>query len=467
METMGNSAFLSKKINTELDRLEEVTDIPKMDTSSEKLVVSHYDISLEHISFGYGGRQVIHDISLEIPEHTTCAIVGPSGSGKTTLCNLIARFWDVQEGTVRIGGKNVRDYTADSVLEYISMVFQNVYLFHDSVENNIRFGRPEATREQVIAAAKRACCHDFILSLPDGYDTIIGEGGSTLSGGEKQRISIARAILKDAPIIILDEATSSVDPENEQALLSAIQELTKDKTLISIAHRLSTVRNADQIIVIDQGRIVQRGTHHELLQKEGIYDNLVSDPFIDPLPYCMEAQRLFELYQNCAGRRQIETLLENYVDSMQAVKIGRGHFFFVPRDFAARLQVFEDFVEMLEEHNQLKRPDRDPLEVNSIYVVDDAKQRKKMTAAFYRSVRREIAEYEERVTHLIQSGSQSPKIMDRWVMRIQGLEEKKRNYENILKRELTDLDEEFTSLRYLSDELRIRAAGLRVHQKAA
>ena len=203
-------------------------------------------------------------------------VIGGSGSGKTTLCNLIARFWDVQEGTVRIGGKNVRDYTADSVLEYISMVFQNVYLFHDSVENNIRFGRPEATHEQVVAAAKRACCHDFILSLPEGYDTIIGEGGSTLSGGEKQRISIARAILKDAPIIILDEATSSVDPENEQALLSAIQELTKDKTLISIAHRLSTVRNADQIIVIDQGRIVQRGTHHELLQKEGIYQRFLT-----------------------------------------------------------------------------------------------------------------------------------------------------------------------------------------------
>ena len=238
--------------------------------------MSHYDISLEHISFGYGGRQEIHDISLEIPEHTTCAIVGPSGSGKTTLCNLIARFWDVQEGTVRIGGKDVRDYTADSVLEYISMVFQNVYLFHDSVENNIRFGRPEATHEQVVAAAKRACCHDFILSLPEGYDTIIGEGGSTLSGGEKQRISIARAILKDAPIIILDEATSSVDPENEQALLSAIQELTKDKTLISIAHRLSTVRNADQIIVIDQGRVVQQGKHNELLQKDGIYRKFLS-----------------------------------------------------------------------------------------------------------------------------------------------------------------------------------------------
>ena len=274
LETMGNSAFLSKRINTELDRLEKVTDIPKMDTSAEKLAVSHFDISLEHISFGY--RRVIHDISLKIPEHTTCAIVGPSGSGKTTLCNLIARFWDVQEGAVRIGGENVRDYTADSVLEHISMVFQNVYLFHDSVENNIRFGRPEATHEQVVEAAKRACCHGFILSLPNGYDTIIGEGGSTLSGGEKQRISIARAILKDAPIVILDEATSSVDPENEQALLTAIQELTKDKTLISIAHRLSTVRNADQIVVIDQGRIVQQGKHTDLLQKDGVYRKFLS-----------------------------------------------------------------------------------------------------------------------------------------------------------------------------------------------
>lgn len=170
----------------------------------------------------------------------------------------------------------MRDYTADSVLEHISMVFQNVYLFHDSVENNIRFGRPEATHEQVVEAAKRACCHGFILSLPNGYDTIIGEGGSTLSGGEKQRISIARAILKDAPIVILDEATSSVDPENEQALLTAIQELTKDKTLISIAHRLSTVRNADQIVVIDQGRIVQQGKHTDLLQKDGVYRKFLS-----------------------------------------------------------------------------------------------------------------------------------------------------------------------------------------------
>ena len=274
LETMGNSAFLSKKINTELDRLEEVTDIPKMDTNSEKLVVSHYDISLEHISFGYGDRRVIHDISLEIPEHTTCAIVGPSGSGKTTLCNLIARFWDVQEGIVRIGGKNVRNYTADSVLEHISMVFQNVYLFHDSVENNIRFGRPEATHEEVVAAAKRACCHDFILTLPDGYDTIIGEGGSTLSGGEKQRISIARAILKDAPIIILDEATAFADPDNESRVQAAFSRLSEGKTVIMIAHRLSTVTNVDQIFVICDGQVAECGNSRELLAKDGIFSRM-------------------------------------------------------------------------------------------------------------------------------------------------------------------------------------------------
>ncbi len=200
-----------------------------MDTSTEKLIVSHYGISLEHISFGYGNRRVIYDISMEIPEHTTCAIVGPSGSGKTTLCNLIARFWDVQEGTVRIGGKRCAGLYCGQRAGIHQHGLSECTSFTTLWKNNIRFGRPEATHEQVVEAAKRACCHDFILSLPDGYDTIIGEGGSTLSGGEKQRISIARAILKDAPIIILDEATSSVDPENEQALLSAIQELTKTK----------------------------------------------------------------------------------------------------------------------------------------------------------------------------------------------------------------------------------------------
>lgn len=197
------------------------------------------------------------------------------------------------------------------------------------------------------------------------------------------------------------------------------------------------------------------------------FDNLVSDPYVDPLPYCLEAQKLFELYQHCAGRRQIETLLENYVDSMQAVKLGRGHLYFVPRNHAPRLQVFEDFIELLEEHNQLTRPGRDPLAVNSIFVVDDAKQRGKMAAAFYQSVRKEIADYEEHVTNLIQSGSQSPKIMERWILRIQSLEEKKHTYEDILRQELSGLNDDFTSLRYLSDELRIRAAGLRVRQRAA
>ena len=252
-----------------------------MDTTTDKLHPSNYEISLKDVSFGYGSRRIIDHISLNIPEHTTCAIVGPSGSGKTTLCNLIARFWDVQEGSVCIGGQNVKDYTADSVLDCISMVFQKVYLFHDTIENNIKFGKPDASLEEVMEAAKRACCHDFIMALPDGYQTVIGESGSTLSGGEKQRISIARAILKDAPIVILDEATSSVDPENEQALLSAIEELTKNKTLISIAHRLSTVQKADQIIVIDNGHVKQKGTHDQLSKKDGIYRNF--------LKFCVEA----------------------------------------------------------------------------------------------------------------------------------------------------------------------------------
>ncbi len=251
--------------------METVTDMPKMDRSNEELDLNNFDIELKNVSFGYDSRKVIDRVSLIVPRGTTCAIVGPSGSGKTTLCNLIARFWDVQEGQILIDGKDIKKYTADSLMKYISMVFQNVYLFNDSIENNIRFGNPDATHEQVVEAAKRAQCHDFISALPDGYETIVGEGGSTLSGGEKQRISIARAILKDAPIIILDEATSSVDPENEHELLLAIKELTKGKTLISIAHRLTTVQDADQIIVIDKGRVVQKGTHCELMDSEGIY----------------------------------------------------------------------------------------------------------------------------------------------------------------------------------------------------
>ena len=271
MEQMGDGAFLARKITTELDRLESVTNMPEMDSSNKELKPDNFDIELKNVSFGYDSREIIDQISMKVPEGSSCAIVGPSGSGKTTLCNLIARFWDVQSGQVCMGGKNVRDYTADSLMRYISMVFQNVYLFHDTIENNIRFGNPDATKEQIITAAKRAQCHSFISSLPNGYDTMVGEGGSTLSGGEKQRISIARAILKDAPVVILDEATSSVDPENEHELLGAIKELTKGKTLISIAHRLTTVRDADQILVIDKGKIVQCGNHEELIGKEGIY----------------------------------------------------------------------------------------------------------------------------------------------------------------------------------------------------
>lgn len=271
LETMGDGAFLARKIHNELDRLEVIADIPSLDHTDCPLRPGSSDIELRDVTFAYDSRTVIDHVSLTIPQGTTCAIVGPSGSGKTTLCNLIARFWDVQRGEVLLGGQNVKYCTTDSLLAKISMVFQNVYLFHDTIENNIKFGNPDATHKQVVEAAKRACCHDFITTFPDGYNTVVGEGGSTLSGGEKQRISIARAILKDAPIVILDEATSSVDPENEHMLLAAIGELTKGKTLITIAHRLSTVRTADQIVVIDQGKIVQKGTHGELARQDGIY----------------------------------------------------------------------------------------------------------------------------------------------------------------------------------------------------
>ena len=265
LELMNDGAFLSKMLATQF-----ISDIPVLDTDGKEIVLESYDIELNNVTFAYDTRQVLDGISLKIPQNSTCAIVGPSGSGKTTLCNIIARFWDVNSGSVKIGGHDVREFTCDSLLSYVSMVFQKVYLFNDTIENNIKFGKPNASHTEVVEAAKRACCHDFIEALPQGYETMIGEAGSTLSGGEKQRISIARAILKDAPIVILDEATSSVDPENEKALLDAIFELTKNKTLISIAHRLSTVRTADQIIVIDQGHIAQRGTHKELLE-EGIY----------------------------------------------------------------------------------------------------------------------------------------------------------------------------------------------------
>ena len=217
----------------------------------------------------------MRDISVTLLDKTTTAVIGPSGSGKTTFCNLIARFWDTDSGSVKIGGYDVKDYTLESLMEQISVVFQNVYLFSDTIENNIKFGKPEATHDEVVAAAKAACCDDFIGSLPDGYQTVIGEGGASLSGGEKQRISIARAMLKNAPIVILDEATANVDPENEDRLQKAIEALTRDKTIIMIAHRLKTVRHADQILVIDHGHIVQQGKHEQLIAQPGIYADFV------------------------------------------------------------------------------------------------------------------------------------------------------------------------------------------------
>ena len=273
----NDAAFLTKKIEGELDRVDEVCAIPKQDTTDAPLEPHGFDVELDGVSFAYDAdRRVIDDVSLRIPEGTTCAIVGPSGSGKTTLVNLIARFWDVDAGAVRVGGADVREGTAESLLANVSMVFQNVYLFNDTVENNIKFGVPDATHEQVVQAAKRARCHEFISALPQGYDTVLEEGGASLSGGERQRVSIARAIMKDAPIVILDEATSSVDPENEHELMAAIAELTRGKTLVAIAHRLNTVADADQIIVVDEGRIVQRGTHEELMCDAGIYRDFVS-----------------------------------------------------------------------------------------------------------------------------------------------------------------------------------------------
>lgn len=276
METMGNGAFLLRVLDSSLNRMEKVMNIPVMDEGSKKIEPANCDIELKNVSFGYDSRPIIKKVSLKIPQGTSTAIVGYSGSGKTTLCNLITRFWDVDSGEVLFGGHNVKEYACDDLLSNISMVFQNVYLFHDTIANNIKFGKPDATREEVKIAAKKACCYDFIMKLPDGFDTIIGEGGSTLSGGERQRISIARAILKDAPVIILDEATSSVDPENEHELLKAIEELTKGKTLISIAHRMITVRKADQIIVLSDGEIVQQGTHKELIAQEGVYKNFLT-----------------------------------------------------------------------------------------------------------------------------------------------------------------------------------------------
>ena len=275
LDSMSAWTALLRNIRISVAKTKEILDIPPMDIDGEEIVPSQRCVELKNVGFSYDKKKIIDGVSLRIPEKTTAAFVGPSGGGKTTLCHLMARFWDVQEGEVLLDGRNVKDYSFDSLMKNFSFVFQNVYLFEDTVANNIRFGEPEASMERVMEAAKKAKCHDFIMSLPKGYETIIGEGGTSLSGGEKQRISIARAIMKDAPVIILDEATANVDPENETELTAAIEALTREKTIIMIAHRLKTVRNADQIFVIDNGRISQKGTHEELLKQEGIYKSFV------------------------------------------------------------------------------------------------------------------------------------------------------------------------------------------------
>ncbi len=275
VENINDAAHMLGLIDSAMNKLESLENAEYIDQAGKDITPASYDIAFQDVSFGYDKRIVLHDVNFNIPQNTTTAIVGPSGSGKSTLCNLIARFYDVNAGTITLGGTDIREFTCDSLLKNISMVFQNVYLFRDTIRNNIKFGSPDATEEQIIAAAKKARCHDFIMELPDGYDTVIGEGGSSLSGGEKQRISIARAMLKDVPIVILDEATASVDPENEHLIQEAISALTHGKTIITIAHRLATIENADQILVIDGGTVAQKGTHNELLAQKGTYQDFI------------------------------------------------------------------------------------------------------------------------------------------------------------------------------------------------
>ena len=256
------------------DRIDTLIKTPFLPegTITEKQNIE--SIEFNNVHFSYNNIEVLKGLSLKIKANTLTALVGPSGSGKTTLTRLIARFWDVNSGEILINGNNIKDYNSNNLMSMISIVFQDVYLFNDTIYNNIRVGREDATEAEIIEAAKLAQCHEFINSMPDKYQTMVGEGGSTLSGGEKQRISIARAILKDAPIILLDEATASLDPENELFIQKAINDLIRNKTVIIIAHRLNTIKNADNIVVINQGEITEQGRHHELMKNNSLYKNL-------------------------------------------------------------------------------------------------------------------------------------------------------------------------------------------------
>ncbi len=277
LDTAGAYGTLLRAIDICVSKGNEALSSPTMKIDGTDIVPKNYELKMQDVDFSYDTRKIIDRVSLTIPEKKATAFVGPSGGGKTTITQLLARFWDTDKGTVTLGGNNVRDYSYDSLMKNFAFVFQNVYLFHDTIANNIRFGEPDASMERVMEAAKKACCHEFISALPNGYDTVIGEGGATLSGGERQRISIARAIMKDAPVIVLDEATANVDPENEIQLVKAIEALTREKTIIMIAHRLKTVRNADRIFVIAKGHIEQQGTHDELMQQDGLYRTFIRE----------------------------------------------------------------------------------------------------------------------------------------------------------------------------------------------
>ena len=266
-------------MNSCMDRIEEVFHEKELpDDGADRIPEKSKtpEVQFKDVRFAYGDKEVLHNISFDLKRNQMIALVGPSGGGKSTIANLLTRFWDVQSGQVMIRGKDVRNVKLNDLMNHISMVFQRVYLFQDTIYNNISMGRPDATREEVMEAAKKARCYDFIMALPDGFETMVGEGGETLSGGEKQRISIARCILKDAPIVILDEATASVDADNESYIQEAINELCRGKTLLVIAHRLNTIRGADQILVIANGKIAQSGTHEELIQAGGIYKDFVT-----------------------------------------------------------------------------------------------------------------------------------------------------------------------------------------------